>query len=220
MKGIVGEESEMEWNRMADALYAGKVDEVAALTKEALEEGHSPHEVLNEGLLAGMDRVGRDFKADLLFLPEVLIAAKAMHAGMDVLSPLLSEGEGKALGTFVIGTVKGDLHDIGKNLVAMMMTGVGIEVVDLGIDIPPEKFAKAIEEHRPQIVGMSALLTTTIGEMHTTIQALEGAGLRDTVKIMVGGAPVTQEYADEIGADGYAPDAVSAVDLAKAWLHR
>jgi 5-methyltetrahydrofolate--homocysteine methyltransferase len=208
----------MEWNRMADALYAGEVDEVAALTKEALEEGHSPPEVLNQGLLAGMDKVGKDFKADLLFLPEVLRAAKAMHAGMDVLSPLLSESESTTMGAFVIGTVKGDLHDIGKNLVAMMMTGAGIEVVDLGIDIPSEKFAAAIEEHRPQIVGMSALLTTTIEEMEITIRALEKAGLRDRVRIMVGGAPVTQEYADEIGADGYAPDAVSAVDLAKVWL--
>lgn len=208
----------MEWNRIADALYAGKVDEVAALTKEALGEEHSPHEVLNQGLLAGMDRVGKDFKADLLFLPEVLIAAKAMHAGMDVLKPLLSEGESTALGTYVIGTVKGDLHDIGKNLVGMMLTGAGIEVVDLGIDILPDKFAEAIEQHRPQIVGMSALLTTTMGEMETTIQALQAVGLRDKVKIMVGGAPITQEFADEIGADGYAPDAVSAVDLAKAWL--
>jgi len=205
---------------MADALYVGEVDDVAALTKEALEEGHSPHEVLDQGLLAGMDKVGKDFKADLLFLPEVLRAAKAMHAGMDVLSPLLSESGGAALGTFVIGTVKGDLHDIGKNLVAMMMTGAGIEVVDLGIDIPSEKFAAAIEEHRPQIVGMSALLTTTIEEMEATIRALKEAGLRDNVRIMVGGAPVTQEYAEEIGADGYAPDAVSAVDLAKAWLQR
>jgi 5-methyltetrahydrofolate--homocysteine methyltransferase len=210
----------MECNRMADALYAGEADEVAALTKEALEEGHSAQEVLDQGLLAGMDKVGKDFKADLLFLPEVLRAAKAMHEGMDVLSPLLSESEGTTLGTFVIGTVEGDLHDIGKNLVAMMMTGAGIEVVDLGIDIPSEKFAAAIEEHRPQIVGMSALLTTTIEEMEITIRALEKAGLRDRVRIMIGGAPVTQEYADEIGADGYAPDAVSAVDLAKAWLQR
>ncbi len=210
----------MEWNRIGDALYAGRVDEVAALTKEALEEGRGPQQVLNQGLLAGMDRVGKDFRADILFLPEVLIAAKAMHAGMDVLSPLLSESDSRTLGTFVIGTVKGDLHDIGKNLVAMMLTGAGIEVIDVGIDAPPERFAQAIGEHQPQIVGLSALLTTTMDEMKTTIQALEQAGLRDSVKVMVGGAPLTREFAEEIGADGYAPDAVSAVDVAKAWLQR
>lgn len=208
----------MEWTRISDGLYAGKVDEVATLTNEALEEGHGPQEVLNKGLLAGMDRVGKDFRAEILFLPEVLAAGKAMHVSMDVLRPFLSDSEAATLGTFVIGTVKGDLHDIGKNLVAMMLTGGGIEVIDLGIDVPPEKFAEAIEKHRPQIVGMSALLTTTVGEMKTTIEALQEEGLRDRVKIMVGGAPVTQRYSEEIGADGYAPDAVGAVDLAKVWL--
>jgi len=208
----------MDWDKMGDALYAGKVDEVAALTKEALEEGHGAQEVLNQGLLAGMDRVGKDFRADILFLPEVLVAAKAMHTGMDVLRPLLSEIDTAALGSFVIGTVKGDLHDIGKNLVAMMLTGAGMEVIDLGIDAPADKFAEAIREHQPQIVGMSALLTTTMDEMKTTIQVLEEAGLRDKVKVMVGGAPVTQGFAEKIGADGYAHDAVSAVDLARVWL--
>jgi 5-methyltetrahydrofolate--homocysteine methyltransferase len=208
----------MEWNRIVDALYAGRVDETAALTKQALDGGHTAQEVLNQGLLAGMERVGKDFKADILFLPEVLIAAKAMHAGMEILKPLLSEGDSVALGTFAIGTVKGDLHDIGKNLVAMMMQGAGIEVMDLGIDIPPEKFIDVIEKHHPQIMGMSALLTSTIGEMKITIEALEQAGLRDRVKIMVGGAPVTQEFAERIGADAYAPDAVSAVELARTWL--
>ncbi|TKJ31771.1 MAG: cobalamin-binding protein [Chloroflexi bacterium B3_Chlor] len=208
----------MDWNRMGDALYDGKVDEVAALTKQALDKGHTAQEVLNQGLLMGIDKVGKDFKADLLFLPEVLRSGKAMHAGMDVLKPLLSESEGTALGTFVIGTVKGDLHDIGKNLVGMMLSGVGMEVVDLGIDAPADKFAEAIKEHHPQIVGMSALLTTTMDEMETTIQALKDAGLRDKVKIMVGGAPVTQDFAEKIGADGYAYDAVSAVDLARVWL--
>jgi 5-methyltetrahydrofolate--homocysteine methyltransferase len=208
----------MEWDRMGDALYDGKVDEVATLTKQALDEGHTAQEVLNQGLLMGMDKVGKDFKADLLFLPEVLRSAKAMHAGMDVVKPLLSESESATLGTFVIGTVKGDLHDIGKNLVGMMLTGAGIEVVDLGIDAPADKFAEATKEHQPQIVGMSALLTTTMDEMETTIQALEDGGLRDKVKIMVGGAPVTLEFAEKIGADGYAHDAVSAVDLARVWL--
>jgi len=203
---------------MGDALYAGQVDEVAALTMRALEEGHKAQEVLNQGLLAGMDRVGKDFKADILFLPEVLVAAKAMHAGMDILRPLLSESDSTALGTFLIGTVQGDLHDIGKNLVAIMMEGAGIEVIDLGINTPADSFAEAIKKHQPQIVGMSALLSTTMREMKTTLEALEEAGLRDRVKVMVGGAPVTQQFAEKIGADGYAPDAVTAVDLAKVWL--
>jgi 5-methyltetrahydrofolate--homocysteine methyltransferase len=210
----------MEWNRIADALYAGEVDKVAALTRQALEEGHGPHEVLQQGLLAGMDTVGKDFKADILFLPEVLAAAKAMHAGSDILRPLLSESDAAGLGTFVIGTVKGDLHDIGKNLVAMMLTGAGVELVDLGIDVPPETFAEAIKEHRPQIVGMSALLTTTMGEMEKTIRFLEKAGLRDSVKIVVGGAPITEEFAQQIGADGYGHDAATAVNLAKEWLQQ
>ena len=208
----------MKWETISDALYEGRIDEVAALTKEALGQGHAAQEVLNQGLLAAMDRVGRDFKADILFLPEVLRAAKGMHAGMEVLRPLLSASGDTGLGVFVIGTVKGDLHDIGKNLVAMMLMGAGMEVVDLGIDIPPDNFAEAIEQHQPQILGMSALLNTTVGEMKTTIETLGRKGLRDRVKIMVGGAPVTQQFADAIGADGYAPDAVSAVDLAREWL--
>jgi 5-methyltetrahydrofolate--homocysteine methyltransferase len=217
-KREIVEETEMEWNRIADALYAGQADEVAALTKKALEEGYGPQEVLKQGLLAGIDRVGRDFKADILFLPEVLAAAKAMHAGSALLRPLLSASEVAGLGTFVIGTVKGDLHDIGKNLVGMMLSGAGIEVIDLGIDVPAERFAKAIEEHHPQIVGMSALLTTTVGEMESTIRFLKEAGLRDGVRIMVGGAPVTGDFAQKIGADGYGPDAASAASLAREWL--
>ncbi len=208
----------MDWSVMTDALYGGRFDEVATLTEEALEEGHSVQDVLRQGLQAGMDRVGKDFKADILFLPEVLMAAKAMHASMAILEPLLSRSDSPTQGTFVIRTVKGDLHDIGKNLVAMMLTGAGIEVVDLGIDVPPETFAEAIEEHQPQIVAMSALLNTTIGEMQTTIQELKELGLRSKVQIMVGGAPVTEEYAGEIGADGYAPDAVSAAEVAKLRL--
>lgn len=208
----------MDWSKMGDALYAGEVDKVADLARQALDEGHGAQEVLNEGLLAGMDRVGKDFKADILFLPEVLIAAKAMHAGMDILRPLLSESESATLGTFAIGTVQGDLHDIGKNLVAMMLEGSGIEVIDLGTDAPAEKFTEAVKNHQPQIVGMSALLTTTMAQMKTTLEALEEAGLKDKVKVMIGGAPVTQQFADEIGADGYAHDAVTAVDLAKSWL--
>lgn len=208
----------MDWSEIADALYAGEAVRVAALTKDALAEGHGPQEVLKQGLLAAMDRVGRDFKADILFLPEVLAAAKAMHAGTDILRPMLSESQAAALGTFLIGTVKGDLHDIGKNLVGMMLAGAGMHVVDLGIDVPPETFAEAIEEHQPQIVGISALLTTTMGEMEKTIQFLVKAGLRDRVRIMVGGAPITEEFAQRIGADAYGHDAAEAVNLAREWL--
>jgi len=205
-------------NEIAQALYNGEAEKVAELTRKALEEGLSPEEILNKGLIAGMDRVGRDFRDGILFVPEVLIAAQAMKAGMQILRPLLTESAISGLGTFVIGTVKGDLHDIGKNLVAMMMEGAGFKVVDLGVDTPPEKFIEAIKNHKPQLLGMSALLTTTMVEMKRVIEALREAGLRDKVKVMVGGAPVTQEYADEIGADGYAPNASLAVEKAKELL--
>jgi corrinoid protein of di/trimethylamine methyltransferase len=210
----------MDWNRIAEALYEGRVDDVQSLTREALTEGHSAQEVLNQGLLAGMEKVGRDFKEEILFLPEVLLTAKAMHSAMDILKPLLSEGADTELGCLVMGTVQGDIHDIGKNLVIMMMQGAGIEVIDLGIDVPPERFVEAIAEHNPPILGMSALLTTTIEHMATTIKELEEAGLRDGTKIMVGGAPVTEEFAVQIGADGYASDAIGAADLARTWLQR
>jgi 5-methyltetrahydrofolate--homocysteine methyltransferase len=179
---------------------------------------NADREVLNQGLLAAIDRVGQDFKADILFLAEVLRAAKVMHAGIDVLRPLLSESGQARLGTFIIGTVKGDVHDIGKNLVAMMLTGAGIEVVDLGIDVPPDGLVQAIETHKPQIVGMSALLTTTMGEIEANIRFLSEAGLRDKVRIMVGGPPVTKRLAQRIGADGYGRDATAAVSLAGDWL--
>ncbi len=205
-------------NQLAEALYNGEAEKVAELTRKALEQGFSPEEILNKGLIAGMDRVGKDFRDGVLFVPEVLIAAYAMKAGMQVLRPLLAESAISGLGTFVIGTVKGDLHDIGKNLVAMMMEGAGFKVVDLGVDTPPEKFIEAIKNHNPQILGMSALLTTTMVEMKRVIEALREAGLREKVKVMVGGAPVTQEYADEIGADGYAPNASLAVEKAKELL--
>jgi 5-methyltetrahydrofolate--homocysteine methyltransferase len=208
----------MDWNRMADALYQGDEDEVAALAKQALSEGHSANEVLNSGLLPGMDRVARDFETDILYVPEVLIAADAMLAGMEVLKPQLVKSESAALATFVAGTVKGDIHDIGKKLVCIMLEGAGIEVIDLGKDTPPEDFISAVKEHKPQALLMSALLTTTMGEMSTVIEALKEEGLRDGVKVVIGGAPINQEYADRIGADGYAPDAVAAVALAKGLL--
>jgi 5-methyltetrahydrofolate--homocysteine methyltransferase len=209
----------MEWQEIAEVLYAGRVDDVASLTRQALAEGHRAQDVLNQGLLPGMEKVGKDFREEILFLPEVLLTAKAMHAAMDILKPLLIEAEGPTLGTLVMGTVQGDIHDIGKNLVIMMMQGAGIEVIDLGIDVPPERFAEAVSEYSPPILGMSALLTTTVEQMGMTIQALERAGLRDRAKIMVGGAPVTREFAEQIGADGYAPDAMGAVDLARTWLN-
>ncbi len=200
---------------LAQNLYEGQADVVAEGVQEALDAGLPAAEILNNGLIAGMDEVGRDFKAGDLYVPEVLIAARAMHAGMDILRPLLAEGDTPTAGKYVIGTVKGDLHDIGKNLVRMMLEGAGFETVDLGTDVEPQAFVDAVREHRPQMVGMSALLTTTMVQMGTTVEALEEAGLRDSVKIMVGGAPVTSAYAEQIGADAYAPDAASAVDVAR-----
>lgn len=203
---------------LAIALYNGEAEKVAELTRKALDEGIPPEEILNKGLIAGMDKVGKDFRDGILFVPEVLVAAYAMKAGMEILRPLLAETGASGLGTFVIGTVKGDLHDIGKNMVAMMMEGAGFKVVDLGVDTPTEKFVEAVKSHNPHILGMSALLTTTMVEMRKVIKALEEAGLREKVKVMVGGAPVTQEFAEEIGADGYAPKASLAVEKAKALL--
>lgn len=203
---------------LAIALYNGEAEKVAELTRKALDEGIPPEEILNKGLIAGMDKVGKDFRDGILFVPEVLVAAYAMKAGMEILRPLLAETGASGLGTFVIGTVKGDLHDIGKNMVAMMMEGAGFKVVDLGVDTPTEKFVEAVKNHNPHILGMSALLTTTMVEMRKVIEALEEAGLREKVKVMVGGAPVTQEFAEEIGADGYAPNASLAVEKAKALL--
>ena len=201
--------------QMQKDLYSGKVEEVKKEVKKALDEGLSAQEILNQGLLTGMEKVGKDFKAGDLFIPEVLICAKAMHAGLDVLRPLLVGSEATLLGKIVIGTVAGDLHDIGKNLVSMMLVGAGFEVIDLGVSVPPEKFVETAIAKGAQLIGMSALLTTTMPSMKTTIEALAKAGLRDRVKVLVGGAPVTANFANSFGADGYAPDAVSAVDMAR-----
>lgn len=201
--------------KIASKLYEGEDEEVAALVQQALDAGMTPKEILQDGLIAGMDQVGKDFKAGDLFVPEVLIAARAMHAGMNVLRPLLSASDSPTGGKYVIGTVRGDLHDIGKNLVKMMLEGAGFETVDLGTDVAPEAFVQAVREHKPSIVGMSALLTTTMVNMKTTIDALREAGLRDSVRVMVGGAPVTAAFAQQIGADAYAPDAATAVDVAR-----
>jgi 5-methyltetrahydrofolate--homocysteine methyltransferase len=202
------------------ALSQGKMDEVKKLTQEALDAGESAEAILKEGLISAMDRVGVRFKNSEIYIPEVLIAARAMHAGMAVLKPILSKSASVAPGKIIIGTVKGDLHDIGKNLVVMMLEGGGFEVVDLGIDVSTDKFTEAIKTHKPHVVGMSALLTTTMKEMKNTIQAFETASLRKQVKVMVGGAPLTEKFAKEIGADGYASDAASAVDKVKELLRK
>ena len=202
--------------KIASKLYDGEDEEVAGLVQEALDQGIAPEEILAGGLIAGMDEVGRDFKAGDLFVPEVLIAARAMHAGMNILRSLLAEGDVPSAGKYVIGTVQGDLHDIGKNLVKMMLEGAGFQTIDLGTDVKPDDFVAAVREHQPQFLGMSALLTTTMPGMKATIEALEEAGLRDAVKIMIGGAPVTAAFAEQIGADAYAPDAGSAVDIARS----
>jgi 5-methyltetrahydrofolate--homocysteine methyltransferase len=204
--------------QMADKLYVGDAGAVSELAQKALDEGLTAAEVLNDGLVAGMDRVGMDFRNGELYVPEVLVAARAMHAGMDVLRPLLAEGDVPLAGKVVVGTVAGDLHDIGKNLVAMMLEGGGFEVVDVGVDTAPEKFVEIVRAEQPHLIGLSALLTTTMLAMKRTIDALVEAGVRDRVKVMIGGAPITQAYADEIGADGYAPDAASAVELARSLM--
>jgi len=204
--------------KMAESLIAGKVDEVKDLTQQALDANLSPKDILEKGLLAGMEVVGKRFKANEMFIPEVLRCAKCMHGAMDILRPLLAETGVETAGTFVIGTVKGDLHDIGKNLVGMMFEGAGFQVVDLGIDLESAAFVEAIKEHKASLFGMSALLTTTMPKMAETINAIKEAGIRDQVKIMIGGAPVTAEFAKEIGADAYASNAASAVDKGKELL--
>lgn len=199
---------------LAENLINGKAPEVKKLTEEALADGVAPGEILNDGLIKGMSVVGERFKNNEFYVPEVLIAARAMHAGMDILKPALAASGVKPIGRIMLGTVKGDLHDIGKNLVAMMMEGAGFEVVDLGIDVSPEQFVESAKDGGG-VIAMSALLTTTMTAMKTTMDALVESGIRDDVKVLIGGAPVTQNYADEIGADGYARDAASAADKAK-----
>jgi len=203
---------------LAESIISGNMARAKELTQAAIQEGVDPQKILNEGLIAGMNVVGEKFKKNEFYVPEVLIAARAMHAGMDILKPILSQSGIEPIATVVMGTVKGDLHDIGKNLVVMMLEGAGFKVIDVGVDADPEKFISAIQENNAKLMGMSALLTTTMPSMKTTIEVLKSKGIRDRVKIMVGGAPLTQEYADEIGADGYAPDAASAVDKAKQLL--
>jgi 5-methyltetrahydrofolate--homocysteine methyltransferase len=199
---------------LADAVIKGDQSTAVEITKAALEEGTAAKNVLEKGLIAGMDVVGARFKNNEIYIPEVLIAARAMKMAMEILEPELVKAGVEPVGRFLIATVQGDLHDIGKNLVAMMLKGAGFEVIDLGVDVGPEKFVEHVKAKGVQLVGMSALLTTTMPGMERTIKALKEAGV--SAKIMIGGAPVTQGYADKIGADGYAADAASAVDMAKS----
>ena len=200
---------------ITQALIAGGGDQVTSLVQKALNEGADPKQVLNEGLIKGMDIVGDRMQEGEMFIPEVLQSAKAMAAAVAILKPLLAEGDASGAGKLVIGTVKGDLHDIGKNLVSMMLESAGFQITDLGVDVSPEQFVQAAREQNADLIGLSALLTTTMPMMKKTIDALVESGLRNRVKVIIGGAPVTQKYADEIGADGYAADAGSASKLAK-----
>jgi len=208
----------VDLNELKENVINGKADKVKELTQKALDEGQDIEKVLNEALIGGMDTVGEKFKRNEFYVPEMLISARAMKAGMAVLRPILADKGVKGLGKVVIGTAQGDLHDIGKNLVGMMLEGAGFEIINLGTDVPSEKFVEAVKENNAQLIGVSALLTTTMLSMKDVVKAVEKEGLKDKVKIMIGGAPVTQNYADEIGADGYAPDAASAVDRAKEIL--
>jgi len=199
---------------LADAVIKGDQKASVEITKSALAEGMAPKSILDQGLIAGMDVVGARFKKNEIYIPEVLIAARAMKMAMEILEPELVKAGVEPIGKLLIGTVQGDLHDIGKNLVAMMLKGAGFEVIDLGVDVGPEKFVEQAKAANAHLIGMSALLTTTMPGMEKTIKALKEAKLG--VKVMIGGAPVTQDYADRIGADGFAPDAASAVDTAKS----
>ena len=203
---------------MMEDLYDGYADEIVEEVNECLSRDITPYDILTNGLVAGMDIVGADFRDGILFVPEVLMAAKAMKAGMGVLRPLLAETGAPKIGSMVIGTVKGDIHDIGKNLVAMMMEGAGFEVFNLGINNSVENFLEAIENHKPDIIGMSALLTTTMPYMRVIIDTLKSEGLRDDLVVLVGGAPLNEAFAEDIGADAYCRDAAVAVETAKKFM--
>jgi len=204
-----------ELNELSVAIINGDMDVAKKLTQALLDQGMPAGRIVSEGLIPGMNEVGRLFKACEYYVPEVLISARAMKSSMALVRPLLSGADSMKMGKVVIGTVQGDLHDIGKNLVAMMLEGAGFEVVDLATDVSPAKFVEAVKQHKPRVVAMSALLTTTMMAMKSTIEALKEAGVRTDIKVMVGGAPVTERFAHEIGADGYAPEAATATDVAK-----
>lgn len=203
---------------LKESVINGNEKKVIEYTQKALDEGVDLEKILNDGFIPGMDVVGSKFQANEIYVPEMLISAKAMKAGMKILEPLLTEAGVEPIGKVVIGTVKGDLHDIGKNLVAMMLEGGGFDVVDAGVDVTPQKFMDLVKENKPDILGLSALLTTTMSEIKNVIDSFKENGLRDDIQIMVGGAPLNEDYAKEVGADGYSPDAASAVLVAKKLL--
>jgi len=205
-----------ELSKITQTLMEGDGQTLVTLVTEALEEGRAASEILNDELIGGMDMIGEKMGNGEMFIPEVLMTARAMSGAVEILKPHLAEGESSSAGTIVVGTVKGDLHDIGKNLVVMMLESAGFEVIDLGVDVEPEIFVEAIKENKPDILGLSALLTTTMPMMKKTVESVHDAGIRENLKIMIGGAPVNQEFADEIGADAYAPDAGSASRMAKS----
>lgn len=207
-----------DYSEMRESLQRGNAPRVRLLAEQALTSGCSAIEILNEGLIASMAIVGEKFKRNEVYVPEVMVAARAMNAGLDVIKPVLIATGAPSVGKLVIGTVKGDLHDIGKNLVKMMLVGAGFEVIDLGTDVPDVKIVEAVREHRPNIVALSALLTTTMAAQGDVINALKEAGLRESVKIMVGGAPVTQSFCDSIGADAYTSDAASCAEVARTFV--
>jgi 5-methyltetrahydrofolate--homocysteine methyltransferase len=206
------------FERISTCILEGDAEKAPKLIQKALDEGSSPKDILENALLVGMQEVGVRFRAGDMFVPEVLMSAEAMQSAMVVLRPQLVASGVKLIGKVLLGTVKGDLHDIGKNLVGMMCEGAGFEVIDIGFNVDPEKFVDAVKQHQPQVVGMSAMLTTTMRAMGHTIKAIEEAGLRDTVKIMVGGAPVDAEFAKRIGADGYGSNAPAGSELAKKFV--
>ena len=204
---------------MYTLLSGGKSEDLKKLIQHLLDSGEGPEHILKKGLVPAMDEIGVQFKNGEIYVPEVLIAARSMHAGMAILKPILSKSSANKAAKVIIGTVKGDLHDIGKNLVAMMFEGGGFEVVDLGIDVAAHQFVEAIKKHQPQVVAMSALLTTTMKEMKVSIQAIREAGFENQVKTIVGGAPLSEKFAKEMGADGFAPDAASAVTVVRSLLN-
>ena len=201
-----------------EAIIDGDMERVKDGVNAALSGGKAPGVILSEGMIAAMAEVGKRFEKGDFFVPEMLVSARAMKNGLEILRPMLAKSGVQAVGKVAIGTVKGDLHDIGKNLVSMMLEGAGFEINDLGVDVSPEKFVEVVKDNKPNIVALSALLTTTMQNMKATIEAIEAAGLRNEVKIMIGGAPVTQEYANQIGADGYSSDASRAVSVAKSLM--
>lgn len=206
------------YGNLSQSVIEGRVDQVKDQVNNFLAAGTSPLEIINEGLIAGMNVVGKRFKAGDMYVPEVLMSARSMAAGLDIVKPLVADSDVKSQGKILLGTVKGDLHDIGKNLVGMMMESGGLEVINLGVDVSADRFIDAIYEHEPDVLAMSALLTTTMPGMKDVIELLEEEGLRDKIKVIIGGAPVSREFAESIGADGYAPDAASATDLCKTLI--